>query len=92
MASHASALKAHRQSLRRREINRSSGSRLRSQIKKLRQTVADGETAAAQKMLPGALSLIDKSVRKKVLHANAAARHKSRLTKLVRRASEQTSK
>ena len=91
MASHASALKAHRQSLRRREINRSNRSRLRSAIKDLREMVASGEGTAAQKALPKTLSLVAKSVQRKILHANAAARHKSRLTKLVRGATAQAS-
>jgi small subunit ribosomal protein S20 len=83
MASHSSALKAHRHSLRRREVNRANLSRLRSQIRTLRETVAGGDAAKAQQLLTGTLSLIDRSIQKGVLHENAASRHKSRLTRLV---------
>jgi small subunit ribosomal protein S20 len=83
MATHKSADKAHRQSLRRQGANRANVSRLRTEIKRIRETAA-GDVAAAQKLLPGTISLIDKSVQKGVLHENAAARHKSRLSRLVR--------
>jgi small subunit ribosomal protein S20 len=83
MATHKSADKAHRQSLRRQTANRANVSRLRTEIKRMRETAA-GDAGAAQKLLPGMISLIDKSVQKGVLHENAAARHKSRLSRLVR--------
>jgi small subunit ribosomal protein S20 len=83
MANHASATKAHRQNLKRRAVNRTNLSRLRSEIKSLRQAVEGGDDAGAQKMLTTTLSVIDRSVQKGVLHGNAAARHKSRLTRLV---------
>lgn len=83
MANHASATKAHRQSLRRRAVNRTNLSRLRSEIKSLRQKLEDGDAGGAQKMLTATLSIIDRSVQKGILHGNAAARHKSRLTRLV---------
>ncbi len=92
MATHGSALKAHRQSLRRREVNRRNLSRLRSEIKRLRETVKSGDAAAADKLLPKTLSLIDKSIQKGVLHDNAAARHKSRLSRLVRSSRQAGSK
>ena len=38
---------------------------------------------AAAKVLDASVALIDRSIQKGVLHENAAARHKSRLTKLV---------
>lgn len=83
MATHKSALKAHRASERRREINRRNRTRLRTSLKGIRAAAEakDGEKARA--LLPGTLSLIDKSVGKGVLHENAGARHKSRITRLV---------
>lgn len=86
MASHDSALKAHRQSLRRRAVNRANISTLRSQLKKFRTVAAAGDPAETQKLLPETISVIDMSARKGVLHANAAARHKSRLTRLASKA------
>ena len=86
MATHKSAEKAHRQSLTRQHANRAIVSRLRTEIKRFRETAAAGDAGAVQKMLPATLSLIDKSVQKGVIHDNAAARHKSRLSRLARTA------
>ncbi len=86
MATHKSAIKRHRQSLKRRAINRSDRSTLRTQIKKLR-TSASAASASdpdgARRMLVETTSLIDRSARKGVIHPNAAARQKSRLARLV---------
>ena len=78
MASHESALKKHRQDEKRRERNRRHTSRLRTQIKKFRQAVASGDEKASKNLLPTTLSLIDRSAKLGVIHANAAARTKSR--------------
>ena len=83
MATHDSAIKRHAQSLRRRAANKTHRSRLRSQIKKLRSAVAIKDAAAAARLLPETIAVIDRSIQKGVLHRNAAARHKSRLTRLV---------
>jgi len=83
MATHKSALKRHRQSLERRARNRTTKTRLRNQIKKLRGTVEAKDHEAASKMLPGMISLIDRSIQKGVIAENAASRQKSRLTRLV---------
>lgn len=83
MAQHASARKATRQSLKRRARNRSNNSRVRTQIKKLRLAIAGGDAAAAAGMLPATVSEIDKASKSGVLHDNAAARYKSRLTRAV---------
>ena len=82
MATHASALKAHRQSLVHRERNRRYRSQLRSTLKQIR-LVIDKDKAAAKKELNQAISLIDKMAGKGIIHRNAAGRYKSRLmTKL----------
>ena len=80
MPNHKSAEKRVRQNEKRRDINRSNRGRLRTGIKKLRAALEGGEAGAAQALLPGTVSLIDKAVQKGVLHRNAAARYKSRLT------------
>ena len=80
MANHKSAEKRNRQAERRTEVNRGNRSRLRTEIKKLRALIDSGDHSEASKLLPGTLSLIDKSVQKGILHRNAAARHKSRLS------------
>jgi small subunit ribosomal protein S20 len=80
MPNHKSAAKRDRQNIKRREVNRSNKSALRTQIKKLRKALALGHTDEAKEFLTPTISLIDKSVNKGILHKNAAARYKSRLT------------
>lgn len=83
MARIKSAVKNIRKSRKRRDINRARRSALRSQIKKLRRLLDKKNGAEAKKALPAALSTIDRAVSKGVLHRNAAARHKSRLSRHV---------
>ena len=81
MPNHKSADKRMRQTEKRRLINRGNRGKLRTGIKKLRAALEGGEAGAAQALLPETASLIDKAVQKGVLHRNAAARFKSRLTR-----------
>ena len=80
MASHASALKAHRQSLKNREHNRQYRSRLRTALKNVRSAIDGNDKAAAKSALREVVSLIDKLASKGIIHRNAAGRYKSRLT------------
>ncbi|MEP7339362.1 MAG: 30S ribosomal protein S20 [Acidobacteriota bacterium] len=80
MPNHKSAEKRDRQNATRNAINTTNRTRLRSYIKKLRTVIATGNAQEAQSLLPETISAIDKSVQKGVLHRNAAARHKARLT------------
>ena len=80
MPNHKSAEKRVRQNEKRRDINRSNRGRLRTGVKKLRAALEAGDSGTAQELLPQTVSLIDKAVQKGVLHRNAAARYKSRLT------------
>lgn len=74
MANHKSALKAHRQNVKRREANRQQRSKLRTALKAARS--AEGSTE-----MPLTVSLIDKMAAKGIIHDNTAARYKSRLAK-----------
>ena len=80
MPNHKSAEKRVRQSEKRRTINRGHRTKVRTYIKKLRAALDSGKNDDIQNVLPDAISVIDKSVQKGVLHKNAAARYKSRLT------------
>ena len=80
MPNHKSAEKRARQNEKRRDINRGNRGRLRTGVKKLRTALEGGDAGAARELLPATVSLIDKAVQKGVLHRNAAARYKSRLT------------
>lgn len=81
MANHASALKAHRQSLKHRNTNRSNRSSLRTSLKQFNDRLNTGKTDEATESLSALYAAIDKSQKKKAISKNAAARQKSRLTK-----------
>jgi small subunit ribosomal protein S20 len=81
MPNHKSAEKRMRQSEDRRQINKGNRTRVRGQIRKLRAALTGGKTDQLGELLPATISIIDKAVQKGVLHKNAAARHKSRLTR-----------
>ena len=89
MATHASALKAHRQSLVHRERNRKYRSQLRSTLKQIRALLDDPKNAQnqaeAKKELTQAISLIDRMAGKGIIHRNTAGRYKSRLVKGIDR-------
>jgi small subunit ribosomal protein S20 len=87
MPNHKSAEKRVRQNEKRRVINRSNRSALRTSIKKLRAALSGSDANALAELLPETISKIDKAVQKGVLHRNAAARYKSRLTARVNQAS-----
>ena len=80
MPNHKSSEKRVRQSEKRRVINRSHRTKVRTYIKKVRTALASGKADEVQNVLPEAISVIDKSVQKGVMHKNAAARYKARLT------------
>src|SRR3989442_9786778 len=80
VASHASALKAHRQSLKNREHNRQFRSRLRTALKNVRIAIDGNDLTTAKSALKETISLIDRMTSKGIIHRNAAGRYKSRLT------------
>jgi small subunit ribosomal protein S20 len=80
MPNHKSAEKRMRQNEKRRQINRGNRSRLRTEIKRLRTALEEGGKEGLQETYAQTVSTIDKAVNKGVLHRNAAARQKSRLT------------
>jgi small subunit ribosomal protein S20 len=83
VAQHASALKQMRQGLKHRDRNRRNLSRLKTQIKRLRGAIAKGDAAEAKGALGATVSEIDKAAKKGVIHDNAAARYKARLSRRV---------
>jgi small subunit ribosomal protein S20 len=84
VARHASALKQHRQGVKRRARNKHNVSQLKTQVKKLRAAIAEGNAKTAESLLSSTVGQIDKAAKKGVIHDNAAARYKSRLTRKVR--------
>lgn len=83
MANHASAIKRHKQSEKRRQRNASVKSGLRTAVKKVKEAVAAGKADEAKASLKSAVTELDKAASKGVLHRNNAARRVSRLSKLV---------
>jgi small subunit ribosomal protein S20 len=87
LASHASALKAHRQNIVRRDRNRQMRTRLRSALRDIRAAIDGGDPAKVKDALRNTISLVDKMAAKGVIHRNAAGRYKSRLATRVSRKS-----
>jgi small subunit ribosomal protein S20 len=83
---HASAVKAHRQTVKRTAHNRELRAKLRTALKTIRAAIDAGKTAEAKAMLSSTYSVIDKMSAKGVIHDNAAGRYKSRIAKRVAKA------
>ena len=79
MANHFSALKRARQTERRTARNRVNTSRLRTQLRELRESIAKGDKQAAAELYRTTVSALDKAIQKGTLHENTASRYKSRL-------------
>ncbi len=80
MAHSRSAEKRHRQSLKRRDRNRSARSATRTQVTKARSLIEAGTLPEAEAAVREAASVLDRAQKKGVIHARNAARRKSRLT------------
>ncbi len=78
-----SAAKNVRKTLKRNEINRTRRTRLRTQIKKMRQLIDSKDAAGAKKALSPTLSMIDRSLKNGIIRRNTAARYKSRRSRHV---------
>lgn len=79
MANHLSALKRARQTETRTERNRAARSRMRTALRGVREALATGNKESATQAYGAAVSELDKTVKKGVLHKNTASRYKSRL-------------
>jgi small subunit ribosomal protein S20 len=76
-----SAKKALRQSRQRAARNRTQRSALRTALKRVRGAATPADAARAY---AAAVRLLDRAARQGLIHANNAARHKSRLAKFVK--------
>lgn len=84
MPNTTSAKKALRQSQARRLQNRAQRSALRTVIKKCRLAATGTDPKAADDAYRLAVKSLDQAAAKHLIHANAAARTKSRLSKLLK--------
>lgn len=83
-----SAKSALKKSIVRRLRNRAQRTSLRSVLKKCREAAAGTDKEAAQAAFRLATKRIDQAAAKNLIHKNKAARLKSRLSKLVKNASQ----
>lgn len=86
MPASKSAEKRVRVAERRQLRNKSVRSRCKTGITKAEKLIFAGEPEAAEKAVVAAASALDKAAEKKVIHANNAARRKSRLMKKLNQA------
>ena len=80
---HTSAIKELRKSLRNRAYNRGVKKNIRLIARETEQAIAAKKKPEAAKLLPAVFAAWDKAAKAGVIHANAAARKKARLSKKV---------
>ena len=85
MANHPSAEKRHRQSVKRHARNQAIRSRVRTVVRRVRESIEARNSTQARAHLLTATRTIDKAVTKGVIHRNTAARKISRLTHAVQK-------
>lgn len=85
MAVHQSAIKRHRQSLKRRAGNRETKSRIKTLIKKAQKAIEMKDQEAVTVQLREANRALDTAVGKGILKRNTASRWFSRLARLAHR-------
>jgi small subunit ribosomal protein S20 len=86
LANTKSATKQARQNEKRRIPNRIYRSSARTHVKKIRHLIEVGDLEQAELQVVSAIGALDKAAQKGVIHKNNAARRKSRLVKLLRKA------
>ena len=84
MANSAQARKRARQAEKRRQHNASRRSMLRTAIKSVITAIESGDAEAARAAFVAAQPAIDNAANKGLIHANKAARHKSRLSARIK--------
>ncbi len=81
MAHSLSAKKRVRQNVRKRTLNRSRKSQVKTQIKHLEATIDEGKVTEAQEQFRQLTKKLDKVAATSTMHKKTAARKKSRLAK-----------
>jgi small subunit ribosomal protein S20 len=84
MPNSLSAKKRMRQDVVRRGRNRSTKASLRNQLRKVREAIAAKKVEDSQKEFAVLVKKLDRAAGKNVIHANAAARTKSRLSSAIK--------
>lgn len=81
----ASARKAQRVSLKKREFNKPIRSQLKTDVKKAEDILLKSDVSSAEIAVKQAVKSLDKAARKGIIHSNNAARHKSQLMRNLNR-------
>ncbi len=84
MPNSVSAKKRMRQDVVRRTRNRAVKSSLRTQVRKVREAITAKKVDDAKKEFAVLVQKLDRAASRKVIHANAAARTKSRLAHAIK--------
>lgn len=85
MAHHKDAIKRIRTSQEARARNRAGKSRMRTQLRDIREKIAAGDATAATASLPATMAELQQLARKGVIHRKNAARRISRLAKAIKK-------
>jgi small subunit ribosomal protein S20 len=86
LANTKQAKKRSRQAEKHRVHNTSRRSEMRTYLKDVVKSIADGNLVQAQELYRKASSMVDKLANKGLIHKNKASRHKSRLCIHIRKA------
>lgn len=84
-----SAKKRLRQNVVRRTRNRSFRTQVRNRCKNVIKSVREGDQQGAESRLLEAIQILDRAGSKKIIHKNAVARKKSRLSKMLKKMKDQ---
>ena len=84
MPNTSSAKKRMRQDAVRRARNRSTKANLRNQLKKVRTAISTNKLAESEAEFKTFVTKLDRAATHNVIHANAAARTKSRLSQAIK--------
>ena len=84
MANSKQAIKRAKQNAETYKLRHAQRSMERTAVKAVRASIEANDPAQAKEMLNNAEKILDSSASKKVIHKNAAARTKSRLSKAVK--------
>lgn len=80
---HKSAIKRHRQNLKRQTRNQVVRTQVKHAVRTLRETIASKNVPTAETQLRAMMKTINKAVTKGVLHRNNASRRLSRLSRQI---------
>ncbi|MCK4815806.1 30S ribosomal protein S20 [bacterium] len=91
MPQRRTAKKDLRQNKKRQQRNLEAKQSVKQAIKKLRKAVDSKDASTREKALAEVYKILDKTASKKIIHRNKASRKKSRLAKLLKKTTSESS-